>query len=57
MLVDFIQNNNLNEKLGDIKNRIKRVIFLGCTAYVNEKIEELEKGSYIKAEEYIKLLY
>ena len=56
MLVDFIQNNNLNEKLGDISNRIKRVIFLGCTAYVNEKIEELEKGSYIKAEEYKKQL-
>lgn len=56
MLVDFIQNNNLNEILRHISNRIKRVIFLGSTAYVNQKIEELEKGSFIKAEEYKKQL-
>ena len=56
MLVDFIQNNNLNNKLSEISNRIKRVIFLGSSVYVNEKIEELEKGSFIKAEEYKKEL-
>lgn len=56
MLVDFIQNNNLNKTFSDISNRIKRVIFLGGSIYVNEKIEELEKGSFIKAEEYKKEL-
>jgi DNA polymerase delta subunit 2 len=52
MLADFIQNHNLNNELNDISNRIKRVIFVGDSVYVNDKIEELEKGSYIKAEEY-----
>jgi hypothetical protein len=53
MLVDFIQNNNnLNKKLVDISKRIKRVVFVGDSVYVNEKIEELEKGSFIKAKEY-----
>ena len=54
MLVDFIQNNNLTENLSNISNRIKRVIFVGASAYVNDKIEELDKGSFIKAEEYKK---
>ena len=54
MLVDFIQNNNLTENLSNISSRIKRVIFVGASAYVNDKIEELDKGSFIKAEEYIK---
>ena len=44
MLVDFIQNNNLGNKLREISNRIKRIIILGNSANVNEKIEELEKG-------------
>lgn len=52
MLVDFIQNNNLTENLSNISSRIKRVIFVGASAYVNDKIEELDKGSFIKAEEY-----
>ena len=53
MLVDFIQNNNnLNKKLVEISKRIKRVVFVGDSVYVNEKIEELEKGSFIKAKEY-----
>ena len=53
MLVDFIQNNNnLNKNLVDISKRIKRVILVGDSIYVNEKIEELEKGSFIKAKEY-----
>lgn len=56
MLVDFIQNKNLNNKLSDISNKIKRIIFVGSSVYVNEKIEELEKGSFIKAEEYKKEL-
>ena len=56
MLVDFIQNNNLNKTFSEISNKIKRVIFLGSSIYVNEKIEELEKGSFIKAEEYKKEL-
>ena len=55
MLVDFIQNNNLTENLSNISSRIKRVIFVGASAYVNDKIEELDKGSFIKAEEYKKL--
>jgi len=54
MLVDFIQNNNLAENLSNISSRIKRVIFVGASAYVNDKIEELDKGSFIKAEEYKK---
>ena len=54
MLVDFIQNNNLTENLSNISSRIKRVIFVGASAYVNDKIEELDKGSFIKAEEYKK---
>jgi DNA polymerase delta subunit 2 len=54
MLVDFIQNNNLTESLSNISSRIKRVIFVGASAYVNDKIEELDKGSFIKAEEYKK---
>ena len=54
MLVDFIQNNNLTESLSNISSRIKRVIFVGASAYVNYKIEELDKGSFIKAEEYKK---
>lgn len=54
ILVDFIQNNNLTENLSNISNRIKRVIFVGASAYVNDKIEELDKGSFIKAEEYKK---
>ena len=56
MLIDFIQNNNLSNKLSEISNRIKRVIFIGNSVYVNPKIEELEKGSFIKAEEYKKEL-
>ena len=52
MLVDFIQNNNLNDKFSDLSKRIKRVIFLGSSVYVNEKIEQLEKGSFLRAEEY-----
>lgn len=52
MLIEFIQNNNLNKQLSDISKRIKRVIIVGNSAYVNDKIEELEKGSFIKAEEY-----
>lgn len=52
MLADFIQNHNLNNELNNISNRIKRVILVGDSVYVNDKIEELEKGSYIKAEEY-----
>ena len=52
MLVDFIQNNNLNDKFSNISKRIKRVIFLGSSAYVNDKIEQLEKGSFLRAEEY-----
>ena len=56
MLVDFIQNKNLNKTFSDISNRIKRVIFLGGSLYINEKIEELEKGSFIKAEDYKKEL-
>ena len=56
ILVDFIQNNNLIKTFNDISNRIKRVIFLGGSIYINEKIEELEKGSFIKAEEYKKEL-
>ena len=54
MLADFIQNNNLTENLSNISSRIKRVIFVGASAYVNDKIEELDKGSFIKAEEYKK---
>ena len=54
MLVDFIQNNNLTESLSNISSRIKRVIIVGASAYVNDKIEELDKGSFIKAEEYKK---
>ena len=54
LLVDFIQNNNLNEKFSNISNRIKRVIFVGASIYVNQKIEELDKGSFIKADEYKK---
>ena len=54
ILVDFIQNNNLTENLSNISSRIKRVIFVGASAYVNDKIEELDKGSFIKAEEYKK---
>ena len=54
MLIDFIQNNNVNNKLFDISNRIKRVIFVGASVYVNEKIEELDKGSFIKADDYKK---
>ena len=43
MLVDFIQNNNnLNKKLVEISKRIKRVVFVGDSVYVNEIIEELE---------------
>ena len=56
MLINFIQNKNLNNKLSDISNKIKRIIFIGNSVYVNQKIEELEKGSYIKAEEYKKEL-
>ena len=52
MLIDFIQNNNINKNLSDISSRIKRVIFVGSSVYVNQKIEELDKGSYIKAEDY-----
>ena len=52
ILVDFIQNNNLNDKFSNISKRIKRVIFLGSSAYVNDKIEQLEKGSFLRAEEY-----
>ena len=52
MLVDFIQNNNLNDKFSNISKRIKRVIFLGSSAFVNDKIEQLEKGSFLRAEEY-----
>lgn len=52
MLIDFIQNSNINSKLTDISKRIKRVILAGSSSYVNEKIEELERGSFIKAEEY-----
>ena len=54
MLAEFIQNHNLDNKMNDISNRIKRVIFVGDSVYVNDKIEELEKGSFIKAEEYKK---
>ena len=54
MLIDFIQNKNLNENLLNFSKKIKRVIFVGASAYVNEKIEELDKGSFIKAEEYKK---
>ena len=54
MLVDFIQNNNLNNILSDISSRIKKVIFAGASVYVNDKIEELEKGSFNKAEQYKK---
>ena len=56
MLISFIQNKNLNNKLSDISNKIKRIIFVGNSVYVNQKIEELEKGSFIKAEEYKKEL-
>ena len=56
MLIDFIQNNNINKDLSDISSRIKRVIFTGSSVYVNQKIEELDKGSFIKAEEYKKEL-
>ena len=56
LLIDFIQNNNLNPKLSDISGRIKRVIFAGASIYVNQKIEELDKGSFIKADEYKKEL-
>ena len=56
LLVDFIQNNNLNEKFSNISCRIKRVIFTGASIYVNQKIEELDKGSFIKAEQYKKEL-
>ena len=55
-LIDFIQNNNLNSKLSNISSKIKRVIFVGASIYVNQKIEELDKGSFIKAEEYKKEL-
>ena len=55
-LIDFIQNNNLNSKLSIISSKIKRVIFVGASIYVNQKIEELDKGSFIKAEEYKKEL-
>ena len=54
LLVDFIQNNNLNEQFSNISTRIKRVIFVGASIYVNQKIEELDKGSFIKAEDYKK---
>ena len=54
LLVDFIQNNNLNEQFSNISTRIKRVIFVGASVYVNQKIEELDKGSFIKAEDYKK---
>ena len=56
MLISFIQNKNLNNKLSDISNKIKRIIFVGNSVYVNQKSEELEKGSFIKAEEYKKEL-
>ena len=56
MLIDFIQNNNINNELSDISNRIKRVIFVGASVYVNQKIEELDKGSFIKADDYKKEL-
>mgnify|MGYP002869303893 CR=1 FL=1 len=52
LLIDFIQNNNLNTKLSSISSKIKRVIFVGASIYVNQKIEELDKGSFIKAEQY-----
>ena len=55
-LVDFIQNNNLNQKLSNISSRIRRVVFAGASIYVNQKIEELDKGSFIKADEYKKEL-
>ena len=54
MIIDFIQNKNLNDNLSNFSKKIKRVIFVGASAYVNEKIEELDKGSFIKAEEYKK---
>ena len=56
LLVDFIQNNNLNQKLSNISSRIRRVVFAGASIYVNQKIEELDKGSFIKADEYKKEL-
>ena len=56
MLIDFIQNNNINNELSDISNRIKREIFVGASVYVNQKIEELDKGSFIKADDYKKEL-
>ena len=56
MLIDFIQNNNINKDFSDISSRIKRVIFAGSSVYVNQKIEELDKGSFIKADEYKKEL-
>ena len=56
LLIDFIQNNNINKKLSDISSRIRRVIFAGSSAYVNQKIEELDKGSFIKADDYKKEL-
>ena len=56
MLIDFIQNHNLNNKLSEISNRIKKVILVGASVYVNEKIEQLEKGSFIRADEYKKEL-
>ena len=56
LLIDFIQNNNINKKLSDISSRIRRVIFVGSSAYVNQKIEELDKGSFIKADDYKKEL-
>jgi len=56
LLIDFIQNNNINKKLSDISSRIRRVIFAGSSVYVNQKIEELDKGSFIKADDYKKEL-
>ena len=56
LLIDFIQNNNINKKLSDISSRIRRVIFVGSSVYVNQKIEELDKGSFIKADDYKKEL-
>ena len=47
-LIDFIQNNNLNSKLSNISSKIKRVIFVGASIYVNQKIEELDKVHLLK---------
>ena len=56
MIIDFIQNNNLNSKFSEFSKKIKKIILVGCSAYVDQKIEELEKGSFLQMDEYKKKL-